>query len=115
MSVEEHLHTLELSLLDHQVRQDPAALAALLADDFREFGASGDVWNKAQVIDGLMNETFIPRTLSDMQVQRLGDDGALVTYLCHRGHNQALSRRSSVWRRCGETWEMVFHQGTKVG
>jgi hypothetical protein len=49
-SLEAHLIELELRLQVSTTRKDAAALAELLSDDFREFGASGRVWNRASII-----------------------------------------------------------------
>jgi hypothetical protein len=49
-SLEAHLIELELRLQVSTTRKDAAALAELLSEDFREFGASGRVWNRASII-----------------------------------------------------------------
>lgn len=100
---------LEQALLNQQIRSDAAALQRLLADDFLEFGASGRVWRKMEVIDALLHETFTPRALHDCQVRLLADEVAQVTYTCV---GQTPTLRSSIWRRSDDGWQMVFHQGT---
>ena len=52
-SHEEFLRRLEERLLQPEVRQSAEAVADLLADDFIEFGSSGQVFNKQQIIEGL--------------------------------------------------------------
>jgi hypothetical protein len=49
-SLEAHLIELELRLQVSTTRKDAAALAELLSEDFREFGASGRIWNRASII-----------------------------------------------------------------
>jgi hypothetical protein len=55
--LEAHLIELELRLQLSTTRKDAAALAQLLSEDFREFGASGRVWNRASIMAELPTET----------------------------------------------------------
>ena len=113
MSLAEDLLALEEALLRPPVRHSAAGLERLLADDFREFGASGTVYDRASMIELLMQESrapFTPVEVSEFAVRKLGDDAALVTYRTKRGDIVRL--RSSVWRRDAGSWRMMFHQGT---
>jgi len=47
LSVADKLCALEERLLQTDFRRDRKAVSKLLANDFREFGSSGRVWNKA--------------------------------------------------------------------
>jgi hypothetical protein len=118
MKLRAHIQGLEERLLQQAVRLDGSLLETLLADDFVEFGASGKVWNKAQVIDDLKTETFVTRTLSDFDVRLLADNVVLATYLCSSGSSSegadSISLRSSIWRKHLDDWHMVFHHGTRV-
>jgi hypothetical protein len=46
-----HLFHLEQQLLQHSTRRDATALTSLLAEDFREFGGSGRIYTRQQIID----------------------------------------------------------------
>jgi hypothetical protein len=88
--------------------------AALLADEFVEFGASGKVWNKQEIVAAMARWQPIERTFEDFAVRELGPSLCLVTYrLIDVGHRSS-SLRSSLWRYDGESWRMIFHQGTLV-
>ena len=50
------LRELEERLLRAEVRRSPAVVAELLADEFVEFGSSGRVFDKQQMIDALRRE-----------------------------------------------------------
>lgn len=108
----------ETALLQQAVRADPAQLAALIADDFFEFGVSGTVWTKPAVIAALQGEHFSPRRIHDFRAHRLAVDVALVTYRGQRlatpQRPAAASLRSSIWKRRDGDWQMVFHQGTPL-
>jgi hypothetical protein len=51
------IHQLEQSLLEPSVRQSVTLLNQLIADDFIEFGSSGKIYNKKDIIDSLPSES----------------------------------------------------------
>jgi hypothetical protein len=113
-----HLRACEEALLDAAVRRDRAQVAALLADDFREFGSSGKVWPREEILEMLANETYQPATMEDFRCAWIAQGVALVTYLTVRidpKAGQAFSAlRSSLWTKESGEWRMRFHQGTKI-
>nr|WP_314528402.1 nuclear transport factor 2 family protein [uncultured Pseudomonas sp.] len=112
MALLQTLYELEQRLLAQATRSDAEALAELIADDFTEFGASGGVWNKADVVEQLPDQPFLQRTISEFKVKPLSLDSALVTYCCQADASRSL--RSSIWRQRDGRWQMVFHQGTFI-
>lgn len=104
---------LEEKLLSIEVRRSKAALESLLADDFIEIGRSGRAYNKAQVIEALLRgSASLAPTFSEFKVHMLADGLFLATYFSVNKVNNLASRRSSIWRKTGNSWQMVFHQGT---
>ena len=57
-SVSAHLRACELALLDPIVRCDRARVAALLAEDFEEFGSSGRIWSREAILSLLETEDY---------------------------------------------------------
>jgi hypothetical protein len=116
-TIEAHLRELEEKLLQLVVRRDPEAVSALLTDDFREFGSSGRIFNKQQILLALQ-ESPSQLSLRDFQATTLAPDVALVTYRAIRSHNPEQSAvqslHSSIWAFRNARWQMVFHQGTKL-
>ena len=112
----EHLRKLEESLTKPETRRSAEELGRLLADDFREFGGSGRVFDKRQIIDALQNQPAVQLWLDDFQVRCLAPDVVLVTYRgnCRFPASDKVSHslRSSIWRNRDGRWEVVFHQGT---
>jgi hypothetical protein len=104
------LLALEQRLLQPALRQAPSELAVLLADGFVEIGASGTIFDKAQVIRALATESPRSFEFEDFRVVEVTADVMLATYRATSG--QRTSLRSSLWRRDGGTWQLVFHQGT---
>jgi hypothetical protein len=114
--VDAKLRHLEEELLQAEVRGSTERLAALLADDFMEFGSSGRVFNKKQIIAALQKEAPTRRSLTGFAATMLSEDVALVTYRATRRSKGSASAvhtlRSSIWRLSNGQWQMLFHQGT---
>jgi hypothetical protein len=114
----ELFRSLEQALQSPEVRASSEAVAALLAESFVEFGSSGKIYDKAVVVDALEKETSPANSslpeMRDFAAQALGPDTVLVTYRSVRldGANERSVLRSSIWTRIGDTWQMLFHQGT---
>ena len=111
------IRRLEEQLLESTVRISSRAVSNLLADDFVEFGSSGRIFNKQQIIESLQQEDgTCRRTMHDFQIRRLAPGVVLATYrACRDGGNGAvpvLSLRGSIWKQVDGRWQMVFHQGT---
>jgi hypothetical protein len=91
-------------------------VAELLADDFLEFGSSGRIFTKPQIIESLQHEAPIRVVLREFRTVALAPGVVLVTYRAVRqgGSEEqvAYSLRSSIWRRSEGRWQLMFHQGT---
>jgi hypothetical protein len=111
-SLAAQLEMLERELHDPNVRKSSRA-SELLADDFLEFGRSGKSYSKAQLLEALGSESAEVITSSEYKLNLLSPTVALLTYRTHRKANtETLTLRSSLWRKHGSNWQMVFHQGT---
>jgi hypothetical protein len=104
---------LELMLMEPAFRRDSAAVSALLAEGFLEFGSSGRVWSREAILRLLATEEQqpVPR-VEDFTLRMLASDVALVTYRTVRPQQATL--RSSIWRQGANGWQVFFHQGTKM-
>ena len=109
---EAQLRELEESHLALEVRRSRAALEELLDDDFYEVGRSGRTYDKAQVIEALLETPALPDSLrvEDFRAHALARDVALTTYTTRAGEHAA--RRSSIWVRRDGRWQLRYHQGT---
>ncbi len=114
--VHEQLRELEEKLLQTEVRKSVKDLAILIADDFMEYGSSGNTYNKKQLIDRLSTAPIDQMTLLNFQVKLLSSSVALATYGAvqygERLEETKNSLRSSIWRLKEGEWQIVFHQGT---
>ncbi len=100
----------ERRLLEPAVRRSEEAVLSLLHEDFREFGASGRIWDRQSMATALSADPGVAVNAHDMHGARLGDNVVLVTYVAETAGRVSL--RSSVWRRGDDGWRLFFHQGT---
>jgi hypothetical protein len=112
------LRALEETLLDPAVRRDRARVEALLAEEFEEFGSSGRVWTREQILDLLASEDYERPSMEDFRCAVIAKNVALVTYRSVRtdaasGLNASVLR-SSLWVKDAQGWRMRFHQGTRM-
>jgi hypothetical protein len=107
---------LERLHLDPAVRSSAAELNELLADDFLEIGASGRLFDKADVLASLPQDPALDACLTDLVVRQLAPDVALATYRIRSrsAEGDRHSLRSSLWVRRSSRWQLRFHQGTPV-
>ncbi|MBV1908195.1 MAG: DUF4440 domain-containing protein [Kangiellaceae bacterium] len=86
----------------------------LMADDFQEFGQSGKYYDLEDTLS--MEEsgfkTVLP--LHEYKLKLISSDVVLATYNSETtyGDITLYARRSSVWCKQGNNWELKFHQGT---
>ncbi|MFZ1082797.1 MAG: DUF4440 domain-containing protein [Candidatus Kryptoniota bacterium] len=115
-SLQEQIRLLEECLLLPGVRSNAEELVSLIADDFVEFGSSGLVYNKEQVLEGLIHVPSLGIIMENFQVKQLASNIVLATYRAVKRDDAKLttmqSLRSSIWRRSDGRWQIVFHQGT---
>lgn len=109
-------YNLETELLKPEVRASVEQLNDLIADDFIEFTASGEVHDKATILKVLPTragkEQFIVKNFS---ARELADDVVLVTYEVDKEFEGVHTRslRSSIWmKNKSDKWQGYFHQGT---
>ncbi|MBN3897415.1 MAG: nuclear transport factor 2 family protein [Nostoc sp. NOS(2021)] len=115
------LREFEECLLQPDVRKSAKDVMDLLADEFIEFGSSGRVFDKQQIIKSLQNEPIEPltqRSITEFKTLVLATGVILVTYRIVRhggsGEQPVHSLRSSIWKLNNDRWKMIFHQGTLV-
>ncbi|WP_053047380.1 DUF4440 domain-containing protein [Thalassomonas viridans] len=116
MNLQDEITALELALLKPEVRRSRSELNRLISDDFLEFVGSGRRFGKAEVLERLPQETPPEFSARDFELRRLGDQVVQLIYkstMLKAGSGQtSYSLRSSLWRRSGDSWQMLFHQGT---
>lgn len=107
----------EIALIRCPSDRPLAELLALIAPDFQEIGASGQVHDAASALAyvkaGHEAADKPDWPTDEFAVRKLGEGLYLLTYRLDRPDRP--TRRSSIWRQAGDDWQMMFHQGTLVG
>ena len=116
--IEKKIYELEMSLLTPEVRSSTEKLDELLSDNFIEFGSSGLIYDKKNILERLPSNTDnVVYKVEDFNVKILSEVCVLVTFRTEKIVNDVLnctSLRSSIWKKEGEDWKMFFHQGTLI-
>jgi hypothetical protein len=83
---------------------------------FWEVGASGRRYSRKYVMDTLELRHSQPHEdiwgTQDFHCLEIAPNNYLVTYTLIQG--ERVTRRSTIWQRCGTDWRIVYHQGTIV-
>ena len=111
------LSHLEKQLLNSATERDAAFVTSILSPDFQEFGTSGLVYVRADIIRALADEPPTTVSTEDFDVRVISADAALLTYKSTKTVDGAASvkaLRSSLWVRRDGEWRMLFHQGTRI-
>lgn len=109
-TLKEQLYELENRHLQPEVRQSAEALGELLTDDYIEYGKSGRVFTRKQILESLADSPSPGLVLKDFEVTSLAPGAALTRYRIESPIQHSL--RSTVWKKINDRWQMVFHQGT---
>jgi RimJ/RimL family protein N-acetyltransferase len=103
---------LEQKLLQVSIRKSKDKLDKLLSRDFKEFGSSGNVYTKQDILERLPVEENRKFTVYDFETKELSTDVFLVTFRCIV--RSKVSLRSSIWKNIDSNWQIIFHQGTGI-
>jgi hypothetical protein len=110
------LFDLERQLHSFETRSNEQKIASLLGQNFFEFGSSGKIWSRKDILERLPTEDQnIQIESSDYRASQLSDEVVLITYVSKRVSTDVPVMeflRSSLWRKNSSGWQMEFHQGT---
>ena len=94
-----------------------ASLERMTAPDFWEVGASGRRFAREFVFDVLEQRRSAPQSnvfeITDLHCRKLAGEVYLLTHTLLQD-NVRLTRRSTIWQKTAEGWQIVYHQGTVV-
>jgi ribonuclease HI len=101
---------LEWELLKPSTRGDAARLNELLHPEFVEVGASGRLWNRAEMIQELVTDPEVGELdINDVVAGVVSDDAVLITYTSRRATSS--TRRASRNRDRRSRTESCWCQG----
>ena len=100
----------------HGLASATAGWDQIAADGFWEVGASGQVYDKAYVLDELARRGPVVGeagwAIDACRCRALSADTYLFTYRLRQG--ERVTRRATVWQRWNGGWSALYHQGTLV-
>lgn len=108
------IESFERELVDPKIRKDARRIQELLSDEFVEFGSSGKMILKCDLLDSVENPDTAMYQLSDFRFKTLGDAHVLVTYRSVTPPPQQVAHRSSIWVKEKGRWKMLHHQSTVI-
>ena len=111
----ETLRTLEESLWQAETRFDRKYMDRILAPDFFEFGRSGSIYSREEILSASSQEIRATFPLRDFTCHPIHSDVVLVTYVSEVQYKKKeMGNRSSLWVKTPSGWQLKFHQGTPV-
>ena len=110
------LRELEESLWRPESRFDREQMRQILAPDFLEFGRSSRVYRLEDALSIQHQEISAKLPLPNLEIRLVHPNVALVTYESDVAYpsGRERARRSSLWTRSPEGWQLRFHQGTPI-
>lgn len=113
MDAFQEIEFFERELVNPITRSNAERISELLADGFLEFGSSGRVIRKRDVLDAAEKPGTVTYRLDNFNFKILGESHVLVTYRSVTSSG-VLAHRSSIWVKKYESWKLLHHQSTVV-
>jgi len=111
----ELIRAYEQRLLEPETRRSREEMLKYLADDFYEVGTSGRLFDLDSILETMSTETERKLVMTEFIATAVAEDVILTTFRIIRyvkDLETASSRHSSVWKKRGNLWQMIYHQGT---
>lgn len=113
----EYIEGLERQLQTPKTRLSEKELTDLLSVDFIEYGSSGNIYSRDDIIDALAGEVDVNYTMWGFEMIQLSESLIQARYYTRTTEGGLLRNyalRSSVWKNENGVWRMTFHQGTPM-
>ncbi len=92
--------------------EDDQAVSQRLDTDFLEFGQSGKIYHRHEILEFLRNAGDRCAEIKDFHLEKLCKSCCIAHYRCENDGKHAL--RTSIWIHIDDQWKLKFHQGTPV-
>lgn len=117
LSILEELRQREPIFHHAKIGTEEEGFRSLIETEFWEVGASGRLYSADEVVDTLVERYASPHEdnwkAEGFHCLEISSDNYLLTYTLIQDEIR-ISRRSTIWRRSGDDWKILFHQGTLV-
>ena len=94
------------------------SIESMIDDEFWEVGASGQIYEREEVIAILLKRYSDSNykdhwVASDFKCREVANNNYLLTYNLLQDRDR-YTRRATIWRKDGNQWLIMYHQGTVV-
>jgi hypothetical protein len=121
--LKETLLDLDRQMWDASTKGDTKVLRKFLAEDYLSIWALDDRTERTAALELARRYRYSDREMRDVEVRRVGQDAAVLTYVCNYKFSvdneepRALQERrvSTVWGKRGGRWVVVFAQAMSAG
>ena len=103
----------EERLLSKEVRSSRDKLSELIDDNFLEYGASWKKYDKSFILDRLPKTDFSIIDIKEFNVYQISDTCAQTRFHTKEEDGRECLR-NSIWKKQGNSWKIIFHQGTLI-
>ena len=106
---------LELKLLDPKTSDSKEDLDYLFSSSYVEYSASGKILSKDMKIAQILRNRDLKFDIENFQIKEVSSCTYLTTYQIPKAQDGSYSGslRSSIWESVGDSWRLIFQQGTK--
>ena len=106
-------------MIEGAKKKEPAAFARIVADDFSEITAGGQIADKAAVLASIPNLTIESYSVSEVSTRLFGDTAIMTLRAEAKGSYQGSDmsgdyRETIVWVKREGRWRMVASQTTRL-
>lgn len=108
------LEQLEASLWLEETRFDVCYMNQILAEEFIEFGRSGRIHTRQEILSTPSQSIRAVMPLQGFKITPVSQDVVMITYVSELHPDPLRANRSSLWMWRDERWQLFFHQGTPV-
>ena len=117
--LEQELTALYNEVIEGAKKKEAAAFARIVADDFSQITASGQVADKAAVLASIPNLTIESYSVSEVSARTFGDTAVMTLRADAKGTFQGTDmsgefRETIVWVKREGHWKMVASQTTRL-
>lgn len=105
----------EKDLLDPDYCKDINNLNDRIAKDFMEYGQSGTIYHRDEMIHLLQSKKDTRVSIENFTIKYFSKYVAVAHYTAIRkGETTQSSLRTSIWIKEDDRWKLFFHQGTEI-
>ncbi|KTD53473.1 hypothetical protein Lsan_3883 [Legionella santicrucis] len=97
-----------------ETRFDNEYMDKVLDASFFEYGRSGKIYTRDEMMSHLHQTIGAKIPLEDFNVHDISEHVKLVTYISEVGSEKLRANRSSLWVHEKRSWKLRFHQGTPI-